>query len=89
MAQRWVTEEELNSMQNQYAEGGNVQESNPLIEFYNQLPPELQEKIQMLPPEKQQEVLMQLMQKYQEQGQQQFQEGGEVDPQQIILAFIF
>jgi hypothetical protein len=28
MAQRWVTEEELNSMQNQYAEGGNVQESN-------------------------------------------------------------
>ena len=84
MAQRWVTEEELNSMQNQYAEGGNVQESNPLIEFYNQLPPELQEKIQMLPPEKQQEVLMQLMQKYQEQGQQQFQEGGEVDPQQIM-----
>ena len=84
MAQRWVTEEELNSMQNQYADGGNVQESNPLIEFYNQLPPELQEKIQMLPPEKQQEVLMQLMQKYQEQGQQQFQEGGEVDPQQIM-----
>ena len=84
MAQRWVTEEELNSMQNQYAEGGNVQESNPLMEFYNQLPPELQEKIQMLPPEKQQEVLMQLMQKYQEQGQQQFQEGGEVDPQQIM-----
>lgn len=84
MAQRWVTEEELNSMQNQYAEGGNVQESNPLMEFYNQLPPELQEKIQMLPPEKQQEVLIQLMQKYQEQGQQQFQEGGEVNPQQIM-----
>lgn len=51
-------------------------QSNPLMEFYNQLPPELQEKIQMLPSEKQQEVLMQLMQKYQEQGQQQFAMGG-------------
>ena len=58
MAQRWVTEEELNLMQNQYADGGNVQKSNPLMEFYSQLPPELQEKIQMLPPEKQQEVLI-------------------------------
>lgn len=81
MAQRWVTEEELNSMQKQYAEGGNVQEENPLMEFYSQLPPELQEKIQMLPPEKQQEVLMQLLAKYNNSQQnvdnsQQFALGG-------------
>ena len=37
------------------------QQQNPLVDFYNQLPPELQEKIQMLPPEKQQEILAQLM----------------------------
>jgi hypothetical protein len=89
MAQRWVTEEELNSMQNQYAEGGNVQESNLLMEFYNQLPPELQEKIAVLPPEKQQEVLMQLLTKFNNSQQnvennQQFAEGGEVDSQQIM-----
>jgi len=61
------------------------QQQNPLVDFYNQLPPELQEKIQMLPPEKQQEILAQLMQKYQEQSQnQQFTEGGEVDSQQIM-----
>lgn len=61
------------------------QQQNPLVDFYNQLPPELQEKIQMLPPEKQQEILTQLMQKYQEQSQnQQFTEGGEVDSQQIM-----
>ena len=91
MAQRWVTEEELNSMQNQYAEGGNVQESNLLMEFYNQLPPELQEKIQMLPPEKQQEVLIQLMQKAQQQQpaeQQQFVIGGKIDNYSAIQDFL-
>ena len=53
-----------------------------LKQFYNQLPPELQEKIQMLPPEKQQEVLMQLMDKFNNSQQnvdnnQQFAEGGQ------------
>ena len=61
------------------------QQQNPLVDFYNQLPPELQEKIKLLPFEKQQEVLTQLMQKYQEQSRnQQFTEGGEVDSQQIM-----
>ena len=53
-----------------------------LKQFYNQLPPELQEKIQMLPPEKQQEVLMQLMDKFNNSQQnvdnsQQFAIGGQ------------
>lgn len=82
MAQRWVTEEELQQLSQQFENGGTTQ-PNPLQQFYSQLPPELQEKIQMLPPEKQQEVLMQLFQKYQGQSygqnmseQQQFAEGG-------------
>lgn len=54
------------------------QQQNPLVDFYNQLPPELQEKIQMLPPEKQQEILAQLMQEYQKAGQtQEFVNGGQ------------
>lgn len=54
------------------------QQQNPLVDFYNQLPPELQEKIQMLPPEKQQEILTQLMQEYQKAGQtQEFVNGGQ------------
>ena len=52
-----------------------------LKQFYSQLPPELQEKIQILPPEKQQEVLMQLLAKYNNSQQnvdnsQQFALGG-------------
>ena len=53
-----------------------------LKQFFEQLPSELQEKIQMLPPEKQQEVLIQLMQKAQQQQpaeQQQFVIGGKID----------
>ena len=53
-------------------------QKDSLMDFYNQLPPELQEKIQVLPPEKQQEILMQLIQKYQ-QNNQQFADGGEID----------
>lgn len=81
MAKRWVTEEEFNELSNKFQEGGDVQ-SNPLMEFFKQLPSELQEKIQMLPPEKQQEVLIQLMQKAQQQQpaeQQQFVIGGKID----------
>jgi len=53
-----------------------------LKQFYSQLPPELQEKIQILPPEKQQEVLMQLLAKYNNSQQnvdnsQQFADGGQ------------
>jgi hypothetical protein len=58
-------------------------QNNSLMDFYNQLPPELQEKIQVLPPEKQQEILIQLMQKYQ-QNNQQFADGGEIDSQQVM-----
>jgi hypothetical protein len=58
MAQRWVTEEELMQLQNKFEQGG-TPEQNPLQQFFEQLPPELQKKIQMLPPEKQQEVLIQ------------------------------
>jgi len=81
MAQRWVTEEELQQLSQQFENGGTTQ-SNPLQQFFEQLPPELQEKIQMLPPEKQQEVLIQLMQKAQQQQpaeQQQFVIGGKID----------
>ena len=82
MAQRWVTEEEYNQMTQKFQEGGSPEQTNPLQEFFNQLPPELQEKISVLPPEKQQEVLMQLMQKAQQQQpaeQQQFVIGGKID----------
>ena len=80
MAKRWITEEEFNELSNKFQEGGDVQ-SNPLMEFFKQLPSELQEKIQLLPPEKQQEVLMQLLTKYNNNGQnvdnnQQFALGG-------------
>ena len=81
MAQRWVTEEELQQLSQQFENGGTTQ-PNPLQQFFEQLPPELQEKIMMLPPEKQQEVLMQLMQKAQQQQpaeQQQFVIGGKID----------
>jgi len=81
MAQRWVTEEELMQMENRFEQGGTPKQ-NPLQQFFEQLPPELQEKIQMLPPEKQQEVLIQLMQKAQQQQpaeQQQFVIGGKID----------
>ena len=49
-----------------------------LKQFFEQLPPELQEKIMMLPPEKQQEVLMQLLDRSNNMSQnnQQFAEGG-------------
>ena len=81
MAQRWVTEEELQQLSQQFENGGTTQ-PNPLQQFFEQLLPELQEKIKMLPPEKQQEVLMQLMQKAQQQQpaeQQQFVIGGKID----------
>lgn len=52
-----------------------------LMQFFQQLPPKMQEKIQMLPSEKQMEVLTNLIQRSQ---QQQFQQGGEVESQQII-----
>ena len=42
MAQRWVTEEEYNQM---FENGGDVQQKNPLQQFFEQLPPELQQKI--------------------------------------------
>jgi hypothetical protein len=89
MAQRWVTEEEYNQMTQKFQEGGSPEQTNPLQEFFNQLPPELQEKIAVLPPEKQQEVLMQLLTKYNNsqgnvENNQQFTEGGEVDSQQIM-----
>lgn len=84
MAQRWVTEEEYNQLAHKYEEGGSPQQDqqeSALMDFYNQLPPELQQKIQMLPPEKQQEVLMQLLAKYNNSQQnvdnsQQFALGG-------------
>lgn len=52
-----------------------------LKQFFEQLPPELQEKIMLLPPEKQQEVLMQLLDRNNNSQQnvgnnQQFAEGG-------------
>lgn len=80
MAQRWVTEEELQQLSQQFENGGTTQ-SNPLQQFFEQLPPELQEKILMLPPEKQQEVLMQLLDRSNNSQQnvgnnQQFAEGG-------------
>jgi len=80
MAQRWVTEEELMQMENRFEQGG-TPEQNPLQQFFEQLPPELQEKIQMLSPEKQQEVLMELLTKYNNSQQnvdnnQQFALGG-------------
>ena len=80
MAQRWVTEEELQQLSQQFENGGTTQ-SNPLQQFFEQLPPELQEKIMMLPPEKQQEVLMQLLDRNNNSQQnvgnnQQFAEGG-------------
>jgi hypothetical protein len=89
MAQRWVTEEEYNLMTQKFQQGGSPQQTNSLQEFFNQLPPELQEKIAVLPPEKQQEVLMQLLTKFNNSQQnvennQQFAEGGEVDSQQIM-----
>ena len=49
MAQRWVTEEELMQMENRFEQGGTPKQ-NPLQQFFEQLPPELQQKIQMLPP---------------------------------------
>ena len=80
MAQRWVTEEELQQLSQRFEEGG-ITQSNPLQQFFEQLPPELQEKIMMLPPEKQQEVLMQLLDRNNNSQQnvgnnQQFAEGG-------------
>lgn len=80
MAQRWITEEELQQLSQQFENGGTTQ-SNPLQQFFEQLPPELQEKIMMLPPEKQQEVLMQLLDRNNNSQQnvgnnQQFAEGG-------------
>ena len=80
MAQRWVTEEELQQLSQQFENGGTTQ-SNPLQQFFEQLPPELQEKIMLLPPEKQQEVLMQLLNRNNNSQQnvgnnQQFAEGG-------------
>lgn len=47
-----------------------------LQKFFEQLPPELQQKIMLLPEEKQQEVLMQLMQRGQ---QSQYSRGGKID----------
>jgi len=44
MAQRWVTEEELQQLSQQFEDGGTTQ-PNPLQQFFKQLPPELQEKI--------------------------------------------
>jgi len=84
MAQRWVTEEEYNQLAHKYEEGGSPQQDqqeSALMDFYNQLPPELQQKIQILPPEKQQEVLMELLTKYNNSQQnvdnnQQFALGG-------------
>ena len=35
MAQRWVTEEEYNQM---FENGGDVQQKNPLQQFFEQLP---------------------------------------------------
>ena len=90
MAQRWVTEEELQQLSQQFENGGTTQ-SNPLQQFFNQLPPELQEKIAVLPPEKQQEVLMQLMQKAQQQQpaeQQQFAIGGKIDNYSAVQDFL-
>jgi len=77
MAQRWVTEEELQQLSQQFENGGTTQ-SNPLQQFFEQLPPELQEKIMLLPPEKQQEVLMQLLDRSNNMSQnnQQFAQGG-------------
>lgn len=91
MAQRWVTEEELMQMENRFEQGGSPQGSNPLEDFFNQLPPELQEKIMLLPPEKQQEVLIQLMQKAQQQQpaeQQQFVIGGKIDNYRAVQDFL-
>lgn len=90
MAQRWVTEEELMQMENRFEQGGTPKQ-NPLQQFFEQLPPELQEKIQMLPPEKQQEVLIQLMQKAQQQQpaeQQQFVIGGKIDNYRAVQDFL-
>ena len=90
MAQRWVTEEELQQLSQQFENGGTTQ-PNPLQQFFEQLPPELQEKIMMLPPEKQQEVLMQLMQKAQQQQpaeQQQFAIGGKIDNYSAVQDFL-
>ena len=47
-----------------------------LQKFFEQLPPELQQKIMLLPEEKQQEVLMQLIQRGQ---QSQYSRGGKID----------